>query len=118
METPAPKPQEKRELLWNFLELGDPYDINRSLIARLPGDKKPFMGDNIELVCLFQAAEIERLIEYLDEYKLKYRELERQELDRHSFEVQIKELSEMCADSDSLRTEVSKLREYIRRLKV
>lgn len=30
------------------------------------------MGDNLELVCLFQAAEIERLIENLDEYRLKY----------------------------------------------
>jgi hypothetical protein len=41
------------------------------MIARLPGETKNFMGDNIELVCLFQAAEIERLIDSLDEYKLK-----------------------------------------------
>lgn len=30
------------------------------------------MGDNLELICLFQAAEIERLIDNLDQYKLKY----------------------------------------------
>ena len=85
-----PKGLERKELLWNIIEPGDPYDIKKSLIARLPGDNKPFMGDNIEMVCLFQAAEIERLIEYLDEYRIKYKEIERQELDRHSYEVQIK----------------------------
>lgn len=62
---------QKRELLWNILEPGDPYDIKKSLIAKLPGDRKLFMGDSLEIVCLFQAAEIERLIENLDEYKLK-----------------------------------------------
>jgi hypothetical protein len=41
------------------------------MIAKLPG-RKNFMGDHLELVCLLQAAEIERLCEYLDEYKLKY----------------------------------------------
>lgn len=30
----------------------------RSMIAKIPGDKKVFMGDNLEMVCLFQAAEI------------------------------------------------------------
>jgi hypothetical protein len=30
------------------------------------------MGQHLELVCLLQAAEIERLCEYLEEYKLKY----------------------------------------------
>jgi len=28
----------------------------RSMIAKLPGDKKLFMGEHIELVCLLQAA--------------------------------------------------------------
>lgn len=54
-------PAEKRHLLWNMIEPGDPYDIRQSLIAKVPGDRKVFMGDNLELVCLFQAAEIERL---------------------------------------------------------
>jgi hypothetical protein len=49
---------QKRELLWNILEPGDPYDIKRSMIAKLPGDKKLFMGDHLEIVALFQAAEI------------------------------------------------------------
>ena len=57
---------QKRELLWNILEPGDPYDIKKSLIAKLPGDRKHFMGDSLEIVCLFQAAEIEQLIENLD----------------------------------------------------
>jgi hypothetical protein len=63
---------QKRELLWNIVEPGDPYDIKKSLIAKLPGDRRVYMGDNLEVVCLFQAAEIERLIENLDEYRLKY----------------------------------------------
>jgi hypothetical protein len=32
--------------------------IRRSMIAKLPGGKTKFMGDNLEIVCLFQAAEI------------------------------------------------------------
>lgn len=52
-------------MLWNVIEPGDPYDIRkysyynyRSMIANLPNQSNKFMGDNIELVCLFQAAEI------------------------------------------------------------
>jgi hypothetical protein len=60
------------------------------MIQKLPGEEKIFMGDNLELVCLFQAAEIERLTLYLNEYVLKYREIERQKLDRHSYEEMIK----------------------------
>jgi hypothetical protein len=41
------------------------------MIAKLPGQRVN-MGDHLELVCLLQAAEIERLCEYLEEYKLKY----------------------------------------------
>ena len=33
------------------------------------------MGENLEVICLFQAAEIERLNDSLQEYKLKYFEL-------------------------------------------
>jgi hypothetical protein len=53
----------KRDALWNVVEPGDPYDIRkyflyyfRSMIAKVPGDKKTFMGDYLEIVCLFQAA--------------------------------------------------------------
>ena len=42
------------------------------MIAKLPGGKTRFMGENLELVCLFQAAEIERLIDNLDDYRLRY----------------------------------------------
>ena len=59
---------QKREILWNIIEPGDPYDIkryilslSRSMIAKMPGDRQNFMGNHLELVCLFQAAEIERL---------------------------------------------------------
>jgi hypothetical protein len=62
----------RREVLWNVLEPGDPYDIKKSMIAKLPGDRKIFMGDHLDMVCLLQAAEIERLCEFLDDYKLKY----------------------------------------------
>lgn len=44
----------------------------RSTIARLPGEKKRFMGENLEIICLFQAAEIERLIDNLDDFRLRY----------------------------------------------
>lgn len=63
----------KKEALWNCIEPGDPYDIRkyqllifRSKIARLPGESKTFMGNNLELVCLFQAAEIERICDNLE----------------------------------------------------
>ena len=42
------------------------------MIAKLPGVKDRFMGDNLEIICLFQAAEIERLIDNLDDYRLRY----------------------------------------------
>ena len=46
----------KKGLLWNVLEPGDNYEIRKSLIARMPGDRKIFMGDHVDMVCLFQAA--------------------------------------------------------------
>lgn len=85
------------------------------MIAKLPGDKRLFMGDNLEMVCLFQAAEIERLIDNLDEYKLKYKEVERKELDRHSYEVQIKELAQQVLEADGSKSENQKLKDFIRK---
>ena len=41
------------------------------MIARLPGENKQNMGEHLEIVCLLQAAEIERLIDNLDDYKLR-----------------------------------------------
>ena len=55
------------------------------MIAKLPGSKAHSIGDKRERVCLFQAAEIERLIDSLDEYRLRYKEVEKKDLDRHSF---------------------------------
>lgn len=53
----------RRDVLWNVVEPGDPYDIRklslylfRSMIAKLPGDSQNFMGDNLEIVCLLQSA--------------------------------------------------------------
>lgn len=42
------------------------------MIARLPGENKTNMGEHLEIVCLFQAAEIERLIDNLEDYKLRF----------------------------------------------
>ena len=44
----------------------------RSIIAKLPGDKRVFMGNKLEILCLLQAAEIERLALHLDDYRAKY----------------------------------------------
>lgn len=60
------QPPERRSLLWNMVEPGDNYDIRKSMIAKLPGSRNIYMGDHLEIVVLFQAAEIERLIENLD----------------------------------------------------
>lgn len=68
---------EKHNVLWNMIDPGDPYDIKKSLIAKLPGDKKMYMGDHLELIVLFQGAEIERLIENLNEYQIKYKEVKK-----------------------------------------
>lgn len=69
-------------------------------------------------MCAFQAAEIERLHKYLDEYRIRYSELENRELDRHSYEVQIRELTEKLRGKDGLMLEIKKLNEYIKRLNV
>lgn len=63
----------KSSLLWNVVDPDDPYDIRKSMIARLPEHTQNFMGGNLEIVCLMQAAEVERLNIYLSEFKLKYR---------------------------------------------
>ena len=52
-----------------------------------------------------QAAEIERLNEFLEEHKLKYRELSRKELHRHSYEILIKELTEKSESIGPLKVE-------------
>ena len=82
-----------KRALWNVQEPDDPYDIKKSMIAKLPNHPSKRMGPYLELVCLLQAAEIERLADFLAEIRARYRELERRELDRHSYEVQIKELA-------------------------
>lgn len=45
----------------------------RSMIAKLPGGGT-FMGSHLEVICLLQAAEIERLTDFLDIYKFRYRQ--------------------------------------------
>ena len=61
----------KKSILWNALEPGDPYDIRKSMIASLPGAKKVNMGNKLEMLCLLQAAEIERLSVSLEDYRVK-----------------------------------------------
>ena len=67
---------------------------------------------------MLQAAEIERLNKFLQEYQIRYRELERKELDRHSYEIQIKELTEKLRGEQHLKMEVQKLNDFIKRLSV
>ncbi len=85
------------------------------MIARLPGQTKDFMGENLEIVCLFQAAEIERLIDSLQDFKLKYKEVEKKDLDRHSYEIQIKELSEKISAGATNEKDVNKLKDFIQK---
>jgi cell shape-determining protein MreC len=68
------------------------------------------MGGNLEVVCLMQAAEIERLNIYLADLQHKYKEHERSKLDRHSYEFQIKELTEKVNEAGQLKTDNEKLR--------
>jgi hypothetical protein len=46
----------KSSTLWNVLDPDDPYDIKKSMIARLPDHPSQPMGQHLELVCLLQAA--------------------------------------------------------------
>lgn len=46
----------KSSTLWNVLDPDDPYDIKKSMIARLPDHPSQPMGKHLELVCLLQAA--------------------------------------------------------------
>ncbi len=46
----------KSSMLWNIIDPSDPYDIRKSMIARLPEHTQNFMGGNVEIVCLMQAA--------------------------------------------------------------
>lgn len=48
----------------------------------------------------------------------RFRENERVQLDRHSYEVQIKELTEKLSEEHLSRTEIDKLKEFIRRQSV
>ena len=43
------------------------------------------------------------------------KEIERKDLDRHSYEIQIKELTERAFDGDKFRKENDKLKEFIQR---
>ena len=53
MSTPN---RNKSSHLWNVQEPGDPYDIKRSMIAKLPNHPPKPMGEHLELVCLLQSA--------------------------------------------------------------
>lgn len=55
------------------------------------------------------------MIESLDDYKLKYKGLEKVELDRHSYEVQIRELTELCEINDSFKNENIRLKDFAAR---
>ena len=41
------------------------------MMQNLPGAGVQPIGDHLEVVCLLQAAELERLAQYLEDFKLK-----------------------------------------------
>ena len=49
---------------------------------------------------------------------LRFREIERSNLDRHSYEIQIKELTQSIEDEEATRTENGKLVEFIKKQQV
>ena len=65
----------------------------RSMIAKLPGSNQNVLANNLEVALLFQSAEIERLNKSLAQQKQIDKVKSKNNLDRHSYEVQIKELS-------------------------
>lgn len=48
-------------------------------------------------------------------WRCRYKEIERRELDRHSYEIQIKELAERLSETDGIRNENVRLKDFIRR---
>jgi len=46
----------KAGLIWNVQEPDDPYDIKKSMIAKLPDHPSKPMGQYLEVVCLLQSA--------------------------------------------------------------
>ena len=61
------------------------------------------MGGNLQIVCFLQAVEIERLTGALSQYLMRYwyddigrcKEVDKIPLDRQSYEIQIKEMTDM-----------------------
>jgi len=45
----------------------------------------------------------------------RLKEIERRDLDRHSYEIQIKELTERAFDGERLKKESDKMREFIQK---
>lgn len=111
-------PTTKSSILWNIVDPEDPYDIRKSMIAKLPEHSQNAMSGHLEIVCMMQAAEIERLAEYLDEFRIKFKEVSRKELDRHSYEVLIKELTEKNQYLANFKAESEKLKEFIKKQSV
>jgi len=45
----------------------------------------------------------------------RYKEIERRELDRHSYEIQIKELAQQLSETEGIRNENVRLKDFIRK---
>lgn len=58
------------------------------------------MGNNLPFVTVFQTIEIERLSEEVETQRVRLKEFERQIFNAENFEVQIKELTDKCAQSE------------------
>ena len=60
------------------------------------------LENNPSILCIFQAAEIDRLKKCLEEYRAKFMRQEKLNVDRHLYEIQIQELTEMLKKKDDL----------------
>jgi hypothetical protein len=83
-----------RESVFFTAEQHSMSDLTRSKISNLPGHKKMFMGDNLQMVAVVQAIEIDRLRIDNDELSIRLKEFEHKIFNAQNYEVQIRELTE------------------------
>ena len=67
----------------------------------MPNHKKANLGDNVNVIVIFQTIEIERLSNEIELLRVKLKEAERQLFNASNYEVQIKELTEKCFAQES-----------------
>ena len=65
-------------------------DLRKSQIQNLPSYRKVGLGDNLPMVVVFQAIEIERLSMEVESGRIKVKDYERQIFNAQNYEVQIR----------------------------